>query len=229
MLDPSLLVIGRQVRASFGGAVDLLCIDGDGNLVIVELKRGQTPRDVTSQTLEYSSWVKGLGFAEITGIADAYPGIAGTLETAFREKFGTELPEQINQAHRSLIVAESVDASTDRIVQYLADMKVPINVATVQHFEDANGRELLAQVHLIEPESIQPGGPPYVRQVGIPYGERASGPSRRERRRRDIPPAEGRGPRDLLCPGILGDGGVCPSAGEWQSPDPDAGRRGAGQ
>ena len=157
VLDPSLLVIGRQVRASFGGAVDLLCIDGDGNLVIVELKRGQTPRDVTSQTLEYSSWVKGLGFAEITGIADAYPGIAGTLETAFREKFGTELPEQINQAHRSLIVAESVDASTDRIVQYLADMKVPINVATVQHFEDANGRELLAQVHLIEPESIQPG------------------------------------------------------------------------
>ena len=67
------------------------------------------------------------------------------------------MPEQINQAHRSLIVAESVDASTDRIVQYLADMKVPINVATVQHFEDANGRELLAQVHLIEPESIQPG------------------------------------------------------------------------
>ena len=121
-------------------------MDGDGNLVVVELKRGQTPREVTSQALEYSSWVKNLEFDEITGIADSYLGGSGSLGTAFREKFGTELPEQFNQAHRSLVIAESVDASTDRIVRYLVEMEVPINVATVQHFEDANGRELLAQV-----------------------------------------------------------------------------------
>ncbi len=156
MLDPGLLVIGRQVRTSFGGAVDLLCMDSDGNLVVVELKRGRTPRDVTSQALEYSSWVKDLEFDEITRIADSYPGIAGTLETAFREKFGEDLPGELNQAHRSVIVAESVDASTDRIVRYLVEMGVPINVATVQHFEDASGRELLAQVYLIEPEEVQP-------------------------------------------------------------------------
>ena len=131
-------------------------MDGEGNLVVVELKRGQTPRDVTSQALEYSSWVKDLEFEEIKGIADSYTGFAGALETAFREKFGSELPDELNQTHRSVIVAESVDASTDRIVRYLAEMEVPINVATVQHFEDANGRELLAQVYLIEPESVQP-------------------------------------------------------------------------
>ena len=28
VLDPNLLVIGRQVRTSYGGAVDLLCMDG---------------------------------------------------------------------------------------------------------------------------------------------------------------------------------------------------------
>ena len=75
---------------------------------------------------------------------------------AFRERFEAELPDQLNQGHRSLIVAESVDASTDRIVRYLAELGVPINVATVQHFEDADGRELLAQVYLIEPEAVQP-------------------------------------------------------------------------
>lgn len=155
VLDPSLLVIGRQVRTSFGGSIDLLCMDGDGNLVVVELKRGQTPRDVTSQALEYSSWVKGLAYDEITGIAANYPGIAGGLEAAFREKYGSELPDELNQGHRTLIVAESVDASTDRIVGYLAEMGVPINAVTLQHFEDADGRELLAQVHLIEPEKVQ--------------------------------------------------------------------------
>ena len=156
VLDPNLLVIGRQVRTSFGGAIDLLCMDGDGNLVVVELKRGQTPRDVTSQALEYSSWVKGLGYDDITGIADSYAGIAGSLEAAFREKYGAELPGELNQGHRTLIVAESVDASTDRIVGYLAEMGVPINAVTLQHFEDANGRELLARTYLIEPEKVQP-------------------------------------------------------------------------
>ena len=119
-------------------------------------QEGPDAPDVTSQALEYSSWVKDLDFDEVTGIADSYLGGSGSLGTAFREKFGTELPEQLNQAHRSLAVAESVDASTDRIVRYLVEMEVPINVATVQHFEDANGRELLAQVHLIEPEAVQP-------------------------------------------------------------------------
>ena len=156
VLDPGLLVIGRQVRTSFGGAVDLLCMDPNGDIVVVEFKRGRTPRDVTSQALDYSSWVNYLDFDEITRIADDYLGGSGSLKKAFQERFETDLPEQLNQAHRSVIVAESVDASTDRIVRYLVEMGVPINVATVQHFEDANGRELLAQVYLVEPEEVQP-------------------------------------------------------------------------
>ena len=156
VLDPNLLVIGRQVRTSFGGMVDLLCMDREGDLVVVELKRGRTPRDVTSQTMDYASWAEDLDFDAILAIADAYLGTSGSLADAFRESFETELPEQLNQAHRSLIVAESVDAQIDRIVRYLAKMGVPINVATVQHFEDAEGTELVAQVYLIEPESTQP-------------------------------------------------------------------------
>ena len=45
-----------------------------------------------------------------------------------------------------------MDASTERIVRYLSDLNVPINVATVKHFRDKDGREMLAQVYLIEPE-----------------------------------------------------------------------------
>ena len=63
-----------------------------------------------------------------------------------------DLPSDLNQAHRSLIVAETMDASTERIVRYLSDLNVPINVATVKHFRDKDGREMLAQVYLIEPE-----------------------------------------------------------------------------
>ena len=43
-----------------------------------------------------------------------------------------------------------------RIVRYLAGLGVPINLATVQHFRDSDGREFLAQVYLIEPEEVRP-------------------------------------------------------------------------
>ena len=61
-VDSSLMVIGRQVVTGFGGVIDLLCIDKNGDLVVVELKSGRTPRDVTAQALDYSSWVKGSRF-----------------------------------------------------------------------------------------------------------------------------------------------------------------------
>jgi RecB family endonuclease NucS len=51
ILDPDLLVIGKQVRTDSGGAIDLLCLDSAGNTVVVELKRGLTPREVTAQAL----------------------------------------------------------------------------------------------------------------------------------------------------------------------------------
>lgn len=157
VLDTDLMVIGRQVYTSFGGAIDLLCIDRDGNLVVTELKKGRTPRDVTAQTLDYASWIKGLSFDDVADIANNYfekKDSDVSLESAFMERFETKLPDDL-KGHRSLIVAESFDASTERIVRYLAELGVPINVATVQHLRDKSGREFLAQVHLIEPETVQ--------------------------------------------------------------------------
>ena len=150
MIDPDLLVIGRQVRTDFGGIIDLLCLDSQGNSVIVELKKAKTPKDVTAQTLDYASWVKDLSYQRIEELAGVYLRVR--LKEAFIERFGEELPETLNESHRSLIVAEAMDASTERIVRYLSDLKVPINVATVQHFRDEHGREILGQVFLIEPE-----------------------------------------------------------------------------
>lgn len=156
MLDPDLMVIGRQVRTDFDGIIDLLCLDSDGGLVVVELKRGQTPREVTTQALDYASWAKDLSFARIREIADGYlTHRAGSLEAAFETKFEQPLPDPLNESHRSLIVAEAMDAATERIVRYLSDLGVPINVATVQHFRGNDGREMLAQVFLVEPEEAQ--------------------------------------------------------------------------
>ena len=152
LLDENLMVIGRQVRTDFGGKIDLLCIDRTGSLVVIEVKKSKTPRRVTSQALEYASWVKDLDRGSIEELVSAYPKLDGSLKEEFESKFEIDLPEALNLSHRSLIVAEAMDDSTERIVGYLSEMKVPINVATVQHFRDSQGREFLAQSFLVEPE-----------------------------------------------------------------------------
>ena len=81
ILDPALLVIGREVDTDFGGFIDILCIDAAGDIVIVELKRDRTPREVTAQTLDYAAWVVGLSNDRVTSIADSH--LDGDLESAF--------------------------------------------------------------------------------------------------------------------------------------------------
>ena len=158
VLGLNLLVIGRQVPTAFGGRIDLLCLDGNGDTVVVELKKGKTSREVTAQALDYASWIKCLNTERIKNIAEGYPGISGSLPSAFQEQFERPLPDDLNQNHSSLIVAESFDAATERIVRYLSDVGVRINVATVRHFRDATGKSILAQVYMIEPEEAENRG-----------------------------------------------------------------------
>ena len=81
ILDPGLLVIGREVETDFGGFIDILCVDAEGDLVIVELKRDRTPREVTAQAIDYASWVAGVSNERVTAIAEAYH--EGDFESAF--------------------------------------------------------------------------------------------------------------------------------------------------
>ncbi len=158
ILADDLLVIGRQVITDYGGKLDLLCIDRNGDLVIVELKKDKTSREVTAQALDYASWVKDLSKERVTEIANAYllTKNGSNLENAFCDKFSSEFPDILNAQHNIIIVAAQIDSSSERIIKYLSETYgVRINVATFQYFCDSSGRELLARKLLMEAE-IQP-------------------------------------------------------------------------
>src|SRR4051812_21065546 len=57
LLGDDLLVIDRQRDIPGIGVFDLLCIDANGVLVVIELKRDQTPREAVAQALHYASWL----------------------------------------------------------------------------------------------------------------------------------------------------------------------------
>ena len=161
ILDPKLLLIGRQVLTGYGKFIDLLAMDADGNLVVVELKRDKTPRDIVAQVLDYGSWVRTLEDEDIASVfadyvAKYYPEEAATsLDQAFCDRFKVgKMPEALNESHELVIVAGELDDSTERIVSYLADeYGVAVNAVFFRFFRDG-GNEYLSRVWLIEPGEV---------------------------------------------------------------------------
>ncbi len=156
VLSADLLIIGRQVETDYGGFIDLLCLDRNGDLVIVELKKGRTPRDVTAQAIDYASWVTDLSREDLTGISSEYLK-DGDLEGAFRNRFGDALPEVINDSHSMVVVGSDIDSSTERIIKYLSDEHgVKINAAMFEYFKEGESdQEFLGRFFLIEPSDVE--------------------------------------------------------------------------
>lgn len=155
--DPSLigldiLVLGTQVVTDHGGRIDLLGMDADGNLVVVELKRDRTPRDVVAQVLDYASWICQLTPRQVGEIA--MMKLRRPLEEAFRERFDAPLPDAINTSHSMVIVASEFDSSSKRIVEYLAEQHgLSINAAFFNVFEE-DGQQYLATDWLLDQETV---------------------------------------------------------------------------
>jgi hypothetical protein len=156
MVGTDLLIIGKQVQTDFGGIIDILCIDSAGDLVIVELKRDKTPREITAQVLDYASWVADLDNQRITDIANTYLGVRGPLESAFSKQFGVDLPDVLNESHKMLVVAASIDTGSERIIRYLSTHHgVNINAVTFQFFRSSGESDFLARVFLSEPTDVE--------------------------------------------------------------------------
>jgi len=154
ILSDEWMLIGRQQNTGLGGFVDLLAIAPDGSLVLIELKRGRTPREVVAQALDYASWVERLHAEDIDAIYRRFaPG--HSLSEDFHQRFGRELDEDsLNQSHQMIIVSSSLDDSTERIVAYLGERDIPINALCFQVF--ANGTEqLLSRSWLLDPVRTQ--------------------------------------------------------------------------
>lgn len=156
LLNQNWLVIGRQVTMPSGKRIDLLCMDQDGDLIVVELKKDLTPREVTAQALDYAASVSAFTPAVI---ADTYleytkkhMGLEQSLDEAFQKKYGIALDEGIiNQQNvKMVIVATSMDSSTERIITYLRNTyMVDINVLFFRVFA-CDGKRLISRAWFAE-------------------------------------------------------------------------------
>ncbi len=152
ILSDDWMLIGRQIETDTGGRVDLLAIASDASLVLIELKRNKTPRDVIAQTLDYAVWLKKLDPEDVTELYERYNSGA-SLSKAFQDRFERVLDddeEPINHTHQLVVVASTLDPSSERIVTYLQGWGVPINVLTFEVFRHGN-TQFLSRAWLLQP------------------------------------------------------------------------------
>jgi len=159
ILNADWLLIGRQVRTDFDKFIGLLAQDGDGNVIIIELKRDKTPREVVAQAIDYASWVVNLGESQIGEIyhqfAERYGRAHDSLEAAFEHRFGVALDHTdvtLNRGHEMVVVATKLDVSTERIIQYLnTHASIAINAMFFSAFQDG-GIQYLSRAWMIAPD-----------------------------------------------------------------------------
>lgn len=147
------VIIGRQVATDHGKRIDVLAMDEDGNLIIIELKRDRSPRDIVGQLLDYASWVRHLTTKDVHELARTASG--RSLPELYRERYGKSVPETLNASHQMIVVASEVDEATKRIIEYLSEEHdVGINASFFNIF-GAEGHEWLTTDSLLDQEEVK--------------------------------------------------------------------------
>lgn len=154
ILSSEWMLIGRQEPTGLGGRIDLLAIAPDASLVVIEIKRHRTPRDVVAQAIDYASWVENLTATDISQVYERFSE-GGDLAAAFKERFGVGLQEEeLNQSHQVVIVAAELDDSTQRITQYLSKRDIAVNAVCFQVFKHGS-EKLISRAWLVDPGETQ--------------------------------------------------------------------------
>lgn len=150
--DEPILWIGRQTRATAEeGTIfpDLIGVDSEGSLVIVELKKDRTPREVVAQLLEYATWADELSEEQIHHIAEEYFQNRGvfsgkTFHEAFREMFEEDEVPTLNRRLRLFVMAEEISPRVSSVCRFLRTAYgMDISCKAVSIFQTGPGEMLV--------------------------------------------------------------------------------------
>lgn len=160
LLMPGLRLVGRQTPAA-SGALDLLGVSEDGNLMVFELKRGILTRDAVAQVVDYASYLGGLESEELITHVSQRSGTGGIEKIEdFRNWYEREfpsVPDGYTNRPSMVLVGLGADDRTRRMVDFLSSGGLDISLITFHAFKKGDTTFLARQVESKAPERL-PGG-----------------------------------------------------------------------
>lgn len=167
--DVEVLYIGRQGSPGEGGIFDILGVDERGDTVVLELKRGRTPRKVVAQALEYAGEIRNVDYDYLDkqyreflrdeqGYTD--PSEIPPLRQAHREYFDLEEPlseREFNDDQRLVVVGTDFGDVVLNMADFLRENGIDVVAVEYSTYrDDEEGVELLTTDGIRRPLSEEP-------------------------------------------------------------------------
>lgn len=151
ILSPDLKVLAEDYGSceSGGSSIDLLCLDKDGNLVVVDIKRTAEPSYVELQAIRYAALISGMTFDEAVAIATRDRAAELLSEQEVRAELldflNWTMPEEGEFASAVRIILAAADFSRELMqsVMWLNEQGLDVRCIRLTPHKLADGRVLL--------------------------------------------------------------------------------------
>jgi CRISPR/Cas system-associated endoribonuclease Cas2 len=150
ILGEDFLIIGKELLLLSGSRLDLLAIDKNARLVIIELKRDESGKDVDWQAIKYTSYCSNFLVEEIISHYASYLNSDEEEAKARIDEFIDEELEILNHSQRIILVSKEYHSDVISAVLWLRDYGVDIECLRLKPFLDDSG-ELFVQPDKIIP------------------------------------------------------------------------------
>jgi hypothetical protein len=143
VLGEDLLVLKTEYVLPSKLRIDILALDKSANLVVVELKRGQSGSEIEWQGIKYASYCSSLTTEELYQILAESKEIDADQARDLIEQFIDEELDKINQEQRIILVAREFHPDVASAVLWLREHGIDVRCVRIQSFVDAEGNFFL--------------------------------------------------------------------------------------
>lgn len=128
-------------------------------MVVVELKRDRTPRDVVAQALEYAAFATRLNIDALEGILRLYKNDESlSLADCHRKYFEVDESEAVafNKDQHIVIIGQRVTPQIRQTASFLGSKGIRVTCVEFNFFQAAGGDRLLSQEIVVGREHVKP-------------------------------------------------------------------------
>ena len=154
--DEKVLIIGRQVTTNLSSVIDLLGIDREGNVVVIELKRDQTPKETLAQILEYASFIEDLSYAQLEEISKEYLGEENLILADYhRSYFNLQEGEAVafNKNQKLVIIGQSITKEIRQTASFLRKKGIEVFCIEFKYFKTKSGEQIISSECVVGKDS----------------------------------------------------------------------------
>jgi hypothetical protein len=157
LIENDLLILARQLNTG-GKPLDLLGLDGDGSLVVVELKRGEAYREALAQGLDYAAWVAEQTADDLRAAIDKHRNTAGFFDDALAKQIGPDQAEKWSPQEvdvRLIVAGTGADDRLRRMIGFLSKRGVNVNGVFFDVYQGPSDTTLVARTSVLSDEEVE--------------------------------------------------------------------------